>query len=390
MATSPEDELARQELRHRLPTLSEVLGRRTLSPVDLFSFYIYMRDTQRSVDYLDFWLDVTQHMTLCRHFVAELRRSVLYETPDMEKSASKRSSQILDTFEDPTELNGRTQSLRSDAAEKSIDQRVSAFLRNDRDGPNNSSGSRNGHKPSNSGDNSMSRSRSRPDTSGRPQTSDTGEAMPRSSFMSSNFGQEHSPGQDSTPPHHSVTRQDLRSSAEKILYTYLLEGAEREIVLPPSILNDVVHAIEEDGRDDPEVFATAREYVFQAMERDAFPGFLRSKALGNLVPPSILVRLVLGLVGMFAAFWAAFVLIFLDKSRATRCWVCRSPMVHRLAFANSHLRSSCLLRLVCTIWLATSTPSTLFWPSLDTANKRSSISARYESHSSGLSSPSDR
>src|SRR6266699_3000258 len=84
--------------RNRLPTLFEVLSRRTLPPVDLFSFYIYMRDQQRSVDYLDFWcatpfplgggvgeltgcrLDVAQHMTLCRHYVRELRRSVLVGT----------------------------------------------------------------------------------------------------------------------------------------------------------------------------------------------------------------------------------------------------------------------------------------------------------------------
>lgn len=43
------------EHRNRLPTLMEVLSRRTLAPVDLFSFYIYMRDQQCSVDYLDFW-----------------------------------------------------------------------------------------------------------------------------------------------------------------------------------------------------------------------------------------------------------------------------------------------------------------------------------------------
>lgn len=43
------------EARSRLPNLFEVLSRRTLAPVDLFSFYIYMRDVQRSVDYLDFW-----------------------------------------------------------------------------------------------------------------------------------------------------------------------------------------------------------------------------------------------------------------------------------------------------------------------------------------------
>lgn len=41
--------------RNRLPTLFEVLSRRTLPPVDLFTFYTYMRDQQKSVDYLDFW-----------------------------------------------------------------------------------------------------------------------------------------------------------------------------------------------------------------------------------------------------------------------------------------------------------------------------------------------
>lgn len=41
--------------RNRLPNLWEVLSRSTKAPVDLYSFYIYMRDQQRSVDYLDFW-----------------------------------------------------------------------------------------------------------------------------------------------------------------------------------------------------------------------------------------------------------------------------------------------------------------------------------------------
>lgn len=55
---SPQPDLA----RNRLPTLFEVLSRRTLPPVDLFSFYIYMRDQQRSVDYLDFWWVVDDDM----------------------------------------------------------------------------------------------------------------------------------------------------------------------------------------------------------------------------------------------------------------------------------------------------------------------------------------
>ena len=46
--------------------------------------------------------------------------------------------------------------------------------------------------------------------------------------------------------------------------------------------------------------------------------------MGNLIPPTIVARLIVGLIAMFGAFWTAFVLIFLDMSRQTRCWV-RTP-----------------------------------------------------------------
>lgn len=126
---------------------------------------------------------------------------------------------------------------------------------------------------------------------------------------------------DSNSPAHAVAREDIRASAERILFTFLLPGAEREITLPGSITQEITTAIEHEGRDDPEVFDVAKDYVFQAMERDAFPGFLRARALGNLIPPTIVARLIVGLISIFGGFWTAFILIFLDMSRATRCWV---------------------------------------------------------------------
>jgi hypothetical protein len=114
----------------------------------------------------------------------------------------------------------------------------------------------------------------------------------------------------------------LRAAAEKILYTYLLPGSERECTLPREIVLDIQTAIEKDMRDDPEIFDAAREYIFQAMEREAFPGFLRAKALGNLVRLSALLRLIVGLLSLFAGFWTGFSLIFLGYARTTRCWVC--------------------------------------------------------------------
>ncbi|KAL2261793.1 hypothetical protein VTK26DRAFT_3340 [Humicola hyalothermophila] len=271
--------------RNRLPTLFEVLSRRTLPPVDLFSFYIYMRDQQRSVDYLDFWLDVAQHMSLCRHYVRELRRSVLVGTPDPER-ASKRSSGILDALGDMNHPVAGP-SMYTSEKEKDQDAQMSAFLREDRE---------NHHDSAQVSD----------DRHGRP---------------SPNLSTPRGVTTDSNSPAHAVARQDIRASAEKILYTFLLPGAEREITLPGSITQDVTVAIEEHGRDDPEVFDVAKDYVFQAMERDAFPGFLRTKALGNLIPPTLIMRLIIGLVSMFGGFWAAFVLIFLDETRMTRLWL---------------------------------------------------------------------
>ncbi|CAK7201333.1 Bud site selection protein, Revert to axial protein 1 [Sporothrix eucalyptigena] len=270
--------------RNRLPSLFEVLSRRTLPPVDLYSFYIYMRDQQRSVDYLDFWLDVAQHMTLCRHYVRELRRSVLVVTPDGEKSASKRSSAILENLGDMTHPVAGPSKYQTDK-EKDQDAQMSAFLREDM----------------------------------RPQDSPV--SGPPASRRSPNPASTPRDITDSNSPAHTVARQDIRASAEKILYTFLLPGAEREIILPGNITSDITTAIEEFGRDDPEVFDVAKDYVFQAMERDAFPGFLRMKALGNLIPPTLILRLIIGMISMFGAFWTAFVLIFLDESRRTRLFL---------------------------------------------------------------------
>lgn len=249
-------------------------------------------------------------MSLCRHYVRELRRSVLVSTPDLNKegAGSHRSSALLDdTMPGPS--NRRDGSFE----DRTNDQRLSAFLRAD----------------SLNFDQFIEQNNTKEDSQrgGRPSGS-----LPRGSVndtANSAFLSTPDPMNDSTSPAHTIARADIRASAEKILYTYLLRGSEREIVLPDPILGSIANAIEVDGRDDPEVFDEAKDYVFQAMERDAFPGFLRSKALGNLIPASSMARLIVGLLGMFAAFWAAFCMIFLDiQPKVNRLWVCliTSPM----------------------------------------------------------------
>lgn len=248
-------------------------------------------------------------MSLCRHYVRELRRSVLVETPELEKGGSKRSSAILEHMGEINDPAGPSMHLSSD--ERGQDQRLSAFLRSGNDGNAHGNGNvKPGISPQSSyGSGQSGGARSR-------EGGASGERPPRASFMGMRDNRT-----DSNSPGHTVARADIRASAEKILYTYLLPGSEREIIIPQAIVTDVTASIEEDGRDDPEVFDTAKDYVFQAMERDAFPGFLRSKALGNLVPASKLVRLVLGIAALFGAFWAGFACIFLNRPKHIRCWV---------------------------------------------------------------------
>ena len=265
-------------------------------------------------------------MSLCRHYVRELRRSVLVATPDLEKQGSKRSSYILDQLGDMNDPSGPSSNLNTQ--EKVKDQNLSAFLRQENDLANGVANGGVRHSPQGSlGSQQHGRLSDVARASGdRPSNGTDRERPPRPSFMTSG-----SPA-DSNSPAHTVARADIRASAEKILYTYLLPGSEREIILPQGILTDITTQIEEEGRDDPEVFDAAKDYVFQAMERDAFPGFLRAKAFGNLVPPSSFLRLCLGLLGIFGAFWAGFACILLDKPKHIRCWVSPTtePLTHAL------------------------------------------------------------
>jgi len=262
-------------------------------------------------------------------------------TPDGDKSASKRSSAILENMGDMSHLAAGPSMLMTEK-EKNQDAQMSAFLREE---ASNGAGIP-GHSPSGSLGSHASNNRS------------TSNDRPRPSFMNS-------PNEltsDSNSPAHTVARADIRASAEKILYTYLLPGAEREIILPHAITHEITRSIEELGRDDPEVFDAAKDYVFQAMERDAFPGFLRMKALGNLVPPSMMMRVLIGLLAMFGAFWVAFILIFLDYPRHIRVWVGSPFYYFSYLLLTKPASSSSPSPLVSMHSVPTNTVLTLSWP----------------------------
>ena len=250
---------------------------------------------------------------------------MLVDTPEMDKATSKRSSQLLENF---GEL-GEAESHPSSNEKGGTNQRLSAFLRHENGHAHSKSGSGMDGSPAHSLTSQHSRNYSRP-SGDKPSPSQ--EQPPRPSFMDSADVRT-----DSNSPGHTVARADIKASAEKILYTFVLPGSEREIVLPDAMLHRIIRAIEEEGRDDPEVFDDAKDYVFQAMERDAFPGFLQAKALGNLVPLSVLLRLIIGLASLMAGFWGGFYMILTDKPRHIRCWVRLLPIPNHSPLQNANI-----------------------------------------------------
>ncbi|KAK3624596.1 Bud site selection protein, Revert to axial protein 1 [Elasticomyces elasticus] len=177
-----------------------------------------MRDNMRSVGYLDFWLDTTQHLALCRTYVQELKRSAFIDEDKYDETS------IVDRI-----VSDQYTEQRNDS-----DALLSEYLRD-----------------------FSTKAQPR-----HPVGVPCSRPITESSDLVRVNGQK---------------RADLQASAEKIFYTYLLPGAEREIIIAQQILSDVTKAIEEDSRCDPEVFDAASDYVFKAMERDAFPYFMRRR-----------------------------------------------------------------------------------------------------------------
>ncbi|KAJ7513007.1 hypothetical protein B0H11DRAFT_1898249 [Mycena galericulata] len=110
----------------------------------------------------------------------------------------------------------------------------------------------------------------------------------------------------------AITRFNLIASAERIFYRY---------TYPPLRIHSFPLTAKQEPRTAAElnlmaqisdIFHAQKEYCFRAMEQDAFPRFLRSKAFGNLTPAFALVRLIAGLLTLWIGLAIAFSLIFLD------------------------------------------------------------------------------
>lgn len=279
-----------------LPSLESVLNRRTAPPVCLYNFYIIMRDRLHMEEVLDFYLDVQHHEQLWRRYVRSMRRSGYlteedlaegYQSPRLLSRLSHVSSSVPDEKRASSPLTPPSQHTNNNNKQNLQQQQrlQEDFLEDDDERRYESS------------------ALSGPVTLERPPLTEHSEKLHRKA---------------------QLNRQDLTDSANRIMLRYLVPSASKEVTqLPVEMKVAIRRQIEENGRDDPLVFAEAKDYLFEYMRRYAYPKFLRVKVWGNVTLWQQMGRLVLGLVALLAGLTTGFSLIFLGYPQwGTRFWVC--------------------------------------------------------------------
>ncbi|PWN45096.1 regulator of G protein signaling superfamily [Ceraceosorus guamensis] len=302
--------------RKRLPTLAEVLARRTLPPVDLYCYYLFLQ-REGSEDSLDFWLDVQQHENLCRAYFKDLKRTgvdVRDDWPGYYREARQRGSIY-------NRVNGIEQRGSMDDKEEPWDQ----------PGWEADGGELHRSGPQGFGERAPGADGQGDIGSERPQSGENQDET--RSQRRSNLAKRASVAPTVLARNTAISRVDLIASAERIYARYLLPGSEKEIYLPPQLRiphfpissTQLPHPHDEEQQRAlarvPDMFHSQKEYVFRTMEADVFPRFLRHKAFGNLTPISALVRLSLGLLALWAGLATGFSFIFLDVGHVKRLWV---------------------------------------------------------------------
>ncbi|KAG2220868.1 hypothetical protein INT45_004036 [Circinella minor] len=276
---------------NELPTLEQVLTRKTLPPVCLYNLYIIMRDRLHMEEVLDFYLDVQHHELLWRRYVKTMRRSGYLTEED-----------LADGIQSPRVLSRLSQVSSVDEKSRPTSSPLSSTT-------------------------TLKKTLAPPGQLLQQQQQQQQKPRLEEDFLEDSFVPLERPPLDQTRErlHQKamLNRQDLTDSAQRILLKYLVPSASKELTqLPQELKANMRRQMEDGGRDDPLVFTDAKEYLFEYMRRSAFPKFLRLKVWGNLTLWQQMLRLVIGLISLLAGLTVAFSLIFLGYPQwGVRFWI---------------------------------------------------------------------
>ncbi|QLG73585.1 hypothetical protein HG535_0F00950 [Zygotorulaspora mrakii] len=308
----------------RLPTLYEVLLRKSTAPLDSWEFYTYLSQFPYAIDYLDFWIDLMAHIRLCKDYIRGLRDSIQWSSMadaeddrDLEGKEGQRFSLTSSVL-----LNAL---LNEGYLDHDDNHRISLFLQGNTEESQYISHLVNTWKVQ-SGSNEK-------------ETKERKETLP--SMIDLIIRKENKEGRS------RISSKQLANSAMGICNIYLMSPEQSPkylINVPDGLKKELLYKIRTERRHDPEVFDDLKKLAYQFLEIDCFPKFLSTVALHNIhdqitnwrftnelkkeqnvhhsMSPysnyTALSRIATGLFVLGLGFWIGYVLIFLHYSRGIR------------------------------------------------------------------------
>ncbi|KAI8885669.1 hypothetical protein K501DRAFT_293352 [Backusella circina FSU 941] len=240
-----------------LPSLEDILSRKTLPPICLYNFYIVMRDTLQLDNLLDFYLDVRHHEIVWRRYIKSMLKSGthLYE----------ESILIENKYRDNIPTNESNSTYSNDLV---------------------------------------------------PIVRPPIEKLSSSSSVEEN-GRTTTTCYPSLPNKNDLTE----SARRIIYNYLVPNAPKELCQLSPSIKHRIISQFDLTMRYDPMLFADAKYAAFVCMECYAYPSFIRLKVFGNITWIQQVLRLLLGLFSMTVGFTTAFSFLFLGyPTWGTRLW----------------------------------------------------------------------
>ncbi|KAH8552056.1 hypothetical protein BGW37DRAFT_454976 [Umbelopsis sp. PMI_123] len=107
------------DISSNIPTLQQILDRKSLPPVCLYNLYIVMRDRLRNEEILDFYLDLKHHEVLWRKYIRSLcKAGILDETDVKDGVSSMPLATKVQTFEKTITTHATSSPESNEAAER--------------------------------------------------------------------------------------------------------------------------------------------------------------------------------------------------------------------------------------------------------------------------------
>ncbi|KAI9485226.1 MAG: hypothetical protein EXX96DRAFT_472577 [Benjaminiella poitrasii] len=254
----------------QLPTLDDVLYRKSQPPICLYNYYIVLRDRLGLEMLLDFWLDVTQADLLYKRYIKHIKSS----TP-----SSKQNEQALSSSTEATTLSMSSLPL----AQQNPNNILTTLLLS--------------HPRPSTTTNITADGKPRKPLPTREEMIKTIERI-YLRYIVPNAEKEI----DQLP-------QPIKDAIGHHFRNYYSTTAERSLASDPTC------------PDNPIIYVQAKEYVHQLLQ-STFIIFLYYKVLMNLTLPQQIGRLACGLFSLFIGFSLEFSLIFLDiRPWQKRLWV---------------------------------------------------------------------